>query len=155
MCWPDYMRIETRLLTAIREALPASIPVAPKTAGGVPYGKGAYALVITLRSPVAFAHRGTVHLLQPGCYVYAGNAHGPGGIGARLRRHFRQEKKLHWHVDQLTAVADSIHAFAIEEGSECEIISRLSRLAGFLHPVTGFGSSDCRACLSHLLRYCQ
>lgn len=146
---------ETNLLTAIREVLPTAIPVTPDTTTGAPYGKGAYALAITLRIPLAFALRGRVQLFQPGYYVYAGSAYGTGGIGARLRHHFRREKKAHWHIDQLTAVADSIHAFALEEGSECEIISLLGRLVGFVHPIAGFGSSDCRACPSHLLRYCR
>lgn len=147
------MMIEPQILTVLREVLPAAIAVAPDTAAGIRHGKGAYALVIALGAPVPVLHRGRDHLFAPGCYVYAGSAHGPGGIDARLRRHVRRQKKLHWHVDRLTVAADDIHAFAIKDGSECEIIARLGRLAGFRHPIAGFGSSDCRACPSHLLQY--
>lgn len=147
------MTIEARLLTVLRKALPGALVVAPDMPGGVSYGKGAYALAILLSAPVPFARRGVVHRLEPGWYVYAGSAYGPGGIAGRLRRHLRREKALHWHVDQLTTVAQAIHALAIEGGSECAIVARLGGLAGFLHPVAGFGGSDCRACPSHLLRY--
>ncbi|MFA7604651.1 MAG: GIY-YIG nuclease family protein [Novosphingobium sp.] len=148
-----YAMIDARLQIAIREAWPAAIPVSMATADGAPHGKGAYALVIALRAPVTFAQRGTARLLPRGVYVYAGSAHGPGGIGARLRHHFRREKLPHWHVDRLTTVADEIEAFAIEGGRECEIVARLGHLVGMRHQIAGFGSSDCRTCPSHLLRY--
>jgi len=148
----DAVTIDMTLLAAVRAALPGSMPVDMATGGSAVHGKGAYALVIALREPVGFALGGIVHQLSAGQYIYAGSAHGPGGIDARLRRHFRREKSLHWHVDRLTSLAASIHAFALEGGSECEIITRLSGLPGARHPIPGFGSSDCRTCVSHLLR---
>jgi len=146
------MTNDMTLLAAVQEALPGSTPVDMATGGSARHGKGAYVLVIALREPVAFALRDIVHQLSAGQYIYAGSAHGPGGIDARLRRHFRREKTLHWHVDRLTTVAASIRAFALEGGSECEIITRLGGLSGTRHPIAGFGSSDCRACVSHLLQ---
>lgn len=147
------MTLEGKLLAAIGDALPASIPVTRETADDAPQGKGAYALVISLGAPAEFLHKGRVHSLPSGCYIYAGSARGPGGIAARLRRHFRPEKKPHWHVDRLTLVADEVRAFALEGASECGIVARLSGLPGFRHPLSGFGSSDCPACRSHLLQY--
>ncbi len=40
---------------------------------------------------------------QPGCYVYAGSALGPGGLAARVGRHLRREKTRRWHIDYLRA----------------------------------------------------
>src|SRR5690606_27361384 len=99
------MTNDMTLLAAVQEALPGSTPVDMATGGSARHGKGAYVLVIALREPVAFALRDIVHQLSAGQYIYAGSAHGPGGIDARLRRHFRREKTLHWHVDRLTTVA--------------------------------------------------
>lgn len=146
------MMIEMPLLAAVRAALPGSTPVDMATGGSAAYGKGAYVLVIALREPVGFALGGIVHQLSAGHYLYAGSAYGPGGIDARLRRHFGREKTLHWHVDRLTTLAASIRAFALEGGSECEIVTRLSGLPDARHPIPGFGSSDCRTCVSHLLQ---
>jgi Uri superfamily endonuclease len=40
--------------------------------------------------------------LQAGRYLYCGSAKGSGGIRARLSRHMRPDKVIHWHVDLLT-----------------------------------------------------
>ncbi|MCB2061427.1 MAG: DUF123 domain-containing protein [Novosphingobium sp.] len=114
---------------------------------------GAYVLAMHLREPLEILHRGRSHLLEAGSYAYAGSAYGPGGIRARLRRHFRREKKLHWHVDRLTVAAEDIRAIALEGGSECEIVEQLMRSPGFAFPLDGFGSSDCNSCRSHLLQW--
>lgn len=142
----------------LAEVFPKSIPItgamleakAPVMKAREP---GAYALLLTLGSPTRFGHKGGTEMLGTGCYVYAGSAHGPGGIAARLRRHFRADKKPHWHVDRLTLAAAQIAAIAIPGGSECEIIARLEGLPSFRHPISGFGSSDCAACRSHLLHH--
>ena len=42
----------------------------------------------------------------PGWYVYIGSAFGPGGITARVTRHARAAKRLHWHIDYLLEHAD-------------------------------------------------
>ncbi len=39
--------------------------------------------------------------LRQGYYIYVGSAFGPGGVNARVSRHFRNTKKLHWHIDYL------------------------------------------------------
>ena len=116
---------------------------------GVP---GAYALIIRSEVPRRLdITRLGAPVLGPGWYVYAGNAYGPGGLGARLNRHCRADKAAHWHVDQLTALG-SIRALAVQpDGDECDIVATLAALGDFAHPVRGFGASDCRTCRSHLL----
>ena len=116
-----------------------------------PDGAGAYALLVQLGRAARFTLRGKEVSLASGWYLYAGSAWGPGGIRARLRRHFRQDKKIHWHVDHLTAVADQLSALAMPGGRECGIVARLSDANGFQTILDGFGSSDCSTCRSHLL----
>ena len=110
--------------------------------------KGAYALVLHLEEPVGFNQTS----LRPGLYVYLGSARGPGGLGARLKRHFQAEKKIHWHIDRLTTATGKIAASAIVGGDECDLVAKLLRQPKFECAATGFGSTDCRVCQSHLLR---
>jgi Uri superfamily endonuclease len=118
-----------------------------------PAGAGAYVLVLRLDEPVAVGLAGRSVSFGPGSYAYSGSAYGPGGIRARLSRHFRRAKKFHWHVDRLTVAASAIAAIAVEGGSECRIAERLAASTSFAGAVTGFGSSDCRTCTTHLLRW--
>ena len=48
---------------------------------------------------------------QAGIYAYAGTAYGSGGLHARLKRHFRQEKKVRWHIDYLSEVMTPVIAW--------------------------------------------
>jgi Uri superfamily endonuclease len=41
-------------------------------------------------------------IFPKGTYLYCGSAKGSGGITARVTRHCKQDKKPHWHVDELT-----------------------------------------------------
>ncbi|WP_338468594.1 DUF123 domain-containing protein [Novosphingobium sp. ZN18A2] len=91
--------------------------------------------------------------MAPGWYAYAGSAKGPGGIGARLARHFRKDKRIHWHVDRLTVAAADFAALALPDGTECAIVRGLEGTGRFAHALKGFGSSDCPRCRSHLLRW--
>ncbi len=89
---------------------------------------------------------------EPGWFVYAGSAHGSGGVRQRLSRHFRADKKIHWHIDHLTAMADQSLALAVPDANECDLASRLIGTGVFVSVIPGFGSSDCRNCASHLLQ---
>lgn len=115
---------------------------------------GAYALLIRLDAGLRLERpRDAQVMLQPGCYVYAGSARGPGGIAARLARHFRRPKPVHWHVDQITARASCMAALALPGQEECAIIERLTGTGRFRTACDRFGSTDCRRCRSHLLAW--
>lgn len=117
----------------------------------VPAAPGAYALLILLEAPLALDLPGKpAAVLAPGRYLYAGSARGPGGLRARVGRHFRREKPLRWHVDRLTTAGRMAGAWCEPGGDECALVAAL---AGLPVPVPGFGSSDCRACASHLLSW--
>lgn len=116
---------------------------------------GAYALILHLASPVILKRPdNATNPLGPGWYVYAGSARGPGGIRTRLARHLRTDKKIHWHIDQLTGLSETrIWASPVPEGNECELVKQLTRSRLFRTACAKFGSTDCRRCEGHLLTW--
>ncbi|NND49431.1 MAG: DUF123 domain-containing protein [Rhizobiales bacterium] len=119
----------------------------------LPAEGGAYALILYLDRDCRVRRAQTAETLAAGWYVYAGSAYGPGGLRARLARHLRRDKALRWHVDQLSAQANYSAGLALAGGNECAIVGSLLETARFDTPSPGFGSSDCRACASHLLKF--
>ncbi|WP_262693718.1 GIY-YIG nuclease family protein [Kordiimonas aquimaris] len=114
--------------------------------------KGAYILFVTLERAVAVKLPGRdAFTLSVGTYLYVGSANGGGGMKARLARHFKRQKEIHWHVDQLTTRAAHVSALAVADGDECMLGAVLINSGRFQVAVPGFGSSDCRTCVSHLL----
>ena len=113
---------------------------------------GAYALLIHLpRSLTVQIARLRNPTFAAGHYVYCGSARGPGGLAARVGRHLRRGKSIRWHVDHLTENGQVLDVLCAPDGAECELVRRIGRMPGVGTPVTGFGSSDCRNCPSHLL----
>jgi Uri superfamily endonuclease len=89
---------------------------------------------------------------EPGRYLYVGSAYGPGGIAARVTRHLKRKgRRLHWHIDYLSAVIGVQRAWCLPGGDECEIVSTLLTDQRTTTPFAGFGSSDCSRCSAHLL----
>lgn len=119
----------------------------------LPAMPGAYALILNLGQEVHVDRpRNAPGALSPGWYVYAGSARGPGGIRARLARHFRVDKRIHWHIDQLTSLSGvRIWASIVPGGHECDLVTQLIRTKLFRTAFAGFGSTDCRQCEAHLL----
>ncbi|MFC0238900.1 GIY-YIG nuclease family protein [Rhodopseudomonas telluris] len=116
-----------------------------------PDAGGAYVVALSLAAPPRVRlGQATPITVAAGRYLYCGSAYGPGGLRARLGRHFRRDKSIRWHIDQLTTAGEVLGAWAIPRGNECELVRRL----GFLHaPIAGFGASDCPSCRSHLLHW--
>lgn len=108
---------------------------------------GSYVLMIELKDET------TICIGKLGCinfpaswYVYVGSAlH---GIEHRVKRHFSQNKKHHWHIDYFLNHA-SLHQAYFKENlkhEECDIAQLFSKRFSC---IPSFGSSDCR-CKSHL-----
>ena len=114
--------------------------------------KGSYILLIHLArsAPLTAGRLGALNF-PSGYYLYFGSA--LGGLEARIGRHLRQDKKIRWHIDWLTAVATVVQVWWTEGGrrNECTWASAALELADVTLPARGFGSSDCR-CPSHLVR---
>jgi Uri superfamily endonuclease len=117
----------------------------------IPSLPGAYVIAIELADPVAVTLLGQAAIELPaGQYLYCGSAKGPGGLKARLSRHFRRGKSVRWHIDQLTERGSVVGSLIFLGGDECELVRRFSQLP---IPIPGFGSSDCAKCRSHLLQW--
>ncbi len=114
---------------------------------------GTYVLVLHLdrAARIEVGKLGTLSFAA-GYYCYVGSARGPGGLRARLARHLRRPKRLHWHVDYLlreTSV-EEIWTAPSSDRLECSWARDLLTLPGAQVSVRGFGSSDC-SCQSHLV----
>lgn len=87
-----------------------------------------------------------------GIYLYTGSAFGPGGVRARIGRHLRSRKKLHWHIDYLLPQDRTREVWVLPSDHTVEhrVARRLREHPLTTVPVRGFGSSDC-SCAAHLV----
>jgi sugar fermentation stimulation protein A len=110
--------------------------------------RGSYLVIFRLprRRLVRVGELGDIHF-RGGYYVYVGSA--KRGLSARIERHRLLRKKLFWHVDYLSALAEFRAALPVRSSDdlECEMAASLQGICE--GSVPGFGSSDC-TCPSHL-----
>ncbi len=110
---------------------------------------GSYLLVIDLAEEkrIEVGRLGPI-LFVEGTYVYAGSA--KNGLFPRLKRHFSEEKKIHWHIDYLLEESRPLYALAFEDltTTECALGQFVSQFPGS-RPINDFGCSDCK-CQTHL-----
>jgi len=112
---------------------------------------GTYALILQSHSTktIQVGRWGQLDL-QIGFYIYVGSAFGPGGVRARLSRHWRTEKPKHWHIDYLREFVTPLAAWVSYEPERLEHLwaQHFYEMSG-MEAVQGFGCSDCK-CYSHL-----
>lgn len=119
-----------------------------------PCDRGAYCLLIYLRGDRQVTVGRLGHFRFPkGYYVYCGSA--MNGLAARVARHHRATKRIHWHIDYLLALPAARLIAAVPYPSpsrhECELNRRVQAQPGATILVPGFGSSDCaEGCRAHL-----
>jgi len=103
-------------------------------------------LRLRLTRRIRVGRLGVVSFLD-GWHLYAGSA--MACLSARIGRHLRRRKKLHWHIDYLRERADEVAAFPMPSSRrrECELAGALAKI--FPAGPQGFGCSDC-ACPTHL-----
>ncbi|MEM2108286.1 MAG: GIY-YIG nuclease family protein [Candidatus Bathyarchaeia archaeon] len=111
--------------------------------------KGIYALIIQLDKDISVNVGALGNLpFKKGLYAYVGSAQA--NLAHRIRRYFRKEKHLFWHIDYLlnNRSASIIKVFYKEatKSGECMLAHEISTRGTH---VAGFGCSDCR-CKSHL-----
>ncbi|GBF27080.1 hypothetical protein MnTg02_02125 [bacterium MnTg02] len=117
----------------------------------MPNEPGAYILALEIEKAFTLAIRTLPKpRLRAGYYLYCGSANGPGGLRARIGRHFRKRKSRHWHIDRLTERATNRAALILPRGDECALAHLIGGRANMQTPVPGFGATDCRQCESHL-----
>ena len=115
---------------------------------------GAYALILRVTKRIDCKPE-KPWVLKPGTYIYAGRA--TRGLPARLARHKKRTKPVHWHIDHLTVrqtvAIENILVIPAKPNLECVIVQTLLEQNGVTVPVHRFGSSDCReGCPAHLLQ---
>ena len=114
---------------------------------------GAYGIVIRLQKLVQLEIGKFDRVELPnGLYFYGGSAFGPGGLKARIGRHVRAKKSLHWHIDHVTSQGKFVALGVVENGNECDLVAAAIARECAAFPVPGFGSSDCRTCISHMVK---
>ena len=119
--------------------------------------KGCYVLFLRFKKEVLveIGSLGT-HRIPRGLYAYIGSAKGPGGLEARVKRHIKRDKKVRWHIDYLTTrpecLIEAIIFIKSNTLKEEELVRFLERRGG-IHLIKGFGSSDDKLTLSHLLYF--
>lgn len=112
---------------------------------------GTYAVVFRndKEARVRVGRRGYL-IIQPGYYIYVGSAFGPGGVSARVARHFREEKTKHWHIDYIREFVTPLLAWCSYDDVHLEHVWAESMMSmKNVSVVKGFGCSDCK-CESHL-----
>ena len=89
-----------------------------------------------------------------GYFAYVGSAHGPGGLGGRLKHHLNPSAPSRWHIDTLRKAArlDQVWLTRGEEIQEHAWAALLHESLKGKVPVKGFGSSDC-GCVTHLFHF--
>jgi len=119
--------------------------------------RGAYLLIIDLykNHSIRFKSLGDLKF-ERGTWIYVGSAMGTGSTNLenRIRRHFRSEKTIHWHIDHLLNSDSTIRSSIWAERSypiECKIAKSIENLEGIQKGPRGFGASDCKnKCWTHL-----
>ena len=95
-------------------------------------------------------------VIQKGYYIYIGSAKGPGGLRARIERHLRKQKRIHWHIDYLTSTSEcNIYAIVYaltNKDLESVLSAKLLKEKKCFNPtIRGFGCSD-KTSYTHLFK---
>lgn len=121
----------------------------------LPTARGTYAIVLYVpRATCLQIGKLGAFDFPRGYYVYVGSARGAGGLRARVMRHWRNAKKLHWHIDYLRAVAKPLRVWYSTDprANECALADQILANGGARIPAPRFGASDC-ACATHLFYF--
>lgn len=114
---------------------------------------GCYLVLMNIpeRCTVKIGALGDVEISQ-GWYIYCGSAKKT--LTARLNRHLRIRKGVHWHMDYLRQKADKVIGIPIrtQDSIEHDLARGIAQICEW--QVDGFGCSDCQ-CSSHLFGFSE
>jgi Uri superfamily endonuclease len=121
--------------------------------------KGVYVLIIQVirAKEIRIKSLGKVRF-ESGIWFYVGSAMGGGSTSLenRIARHFREKKKVHWHIDrflQYPAILQAAIWAETVQPFECKIAQSIEERDDCVPGPKGFGASDCKSsCASHLFR---
>lgn len=92
-------------------------------------------------------------LIPKGYHYYIGSAQK--NLSQRINRHFRKEKKIHWHIDHLTSgknitIQNAYVIYDAPKNLEEEIANNFQSLFNGKVLLKGFGNSDTKGSVTHL-----
>ncbi len=92
-------------------------------------------------------------IFTKGYYYYVGSAQK--NLRQRLTRHLKKKKKIHWHIDYITAIhTNKIQIILLSQGSskdlECEIANHFEYSLKLDASFKNFGNSDSNCSSTHL-----
>ncbi len=102
---------------------------------------GCYLVLFSLPESLHIPTGSLGNLFFPqGYYLYVGSA--TSGLTARMHRHLRKRKNLHWHVDYFSQHAKALRGIPLRSSTPCEttLAEEVASLASWEIP--GFGASD-------------
>ncbi|MHA1772413.1 MAG: GIY-YIG nuclease family protein [Candidatus Thorarchaeota archaeon] len=122
--------------------------------------RGVYVLIVNVPETIVVpvGAMGEVSF-DSGEWVYVGSAMGAGStsIENRLKRHFSENKTVHWHIDYLLREGGRARLAIWSQSKisrECDVAHALKEHVLFEPGPTGFGASDCRRhCGTHIFRF--
>ena len=113
--------------------------------------RGDYMIVLYLEqdTEIEIGVLGSKHFPR-GYYVYTGSARK--NMSARIARHQRKRKRMHWHIDYLRQRCQVTAVIPIRTASDLEhdLAQAVDRIAPW--HIRGFGCTDC-SCPSHLFGF--
>ncbi len=111
-------------------------------------GPGAYILFVFLdrKQNIRVGALGEI-TFPPGWYAYVGSA--MGGLRARIYRHMRRDKKIHWHIDYFLSAGELKEIFVMESASRIECSLSRCLTERLLPAAPRFGAGGC-SCETHL-----
>lgn len=113
--------------------------------------RGDYMMVLQVEkdTDIHIGAQGCIHFPK-GYYVYTGSA--KKNLAARIARHQRKRKRMHWHIDYLRQQSHVIAAIPIRTTADWEHdLAQAVGAIAYWH-IRGFGCTDCR-CTSHLFGF--
>lgn len=109
--------------------------------------KGIYCLIIFLDKNRKIKIGKRFCNFPRGFYCYVGSA--LNNLKKRIERHYRKNKKKHWHIDYFLDKSKIVDAKKIENfEKECSLSKEIEKFSDKI-VMKGFGSSDCK-CSTHL-----
>ena len=148
----DWKALALRWDTSFKRPEPVRLLQYPETIlTAENHDSGDYLFITQLSedADIVIGSKGLMHFPK-GYYVYTGSA--KKNLAARLARHSRKRKNLHWHIDYLRQEADVIAALPIRTSQDLEHELAKAVDAASQWRIDGFGCTDCH-CPSHLFGF--
>lgn len=151
----DWKALALRWDSSFTRPLPVRLlTYAPQVLERENHDGGDYCVILEVKEEMTIpvGSLGDVHF-QAGFYVYVGSA--KKNLAARLARHQRKRKGMHWHIDYLRQKAAVVAVVPIRTTDDLEhdLAKAVGDIAAWSVP--RFGCTDCKGDASHLFGFTE